>query len=108
MLQPPEIRHRVLEASPGLEVIEIGCPAVHETFADHNMSLPTPHLLPERDFDGQRFVRHIAATADGEPWRLDGFQARDIGIGAATDGLAGARVVRPLPGSQPEGRGAGP
>src|SRR5690242_15607282 len=61
VLQPPEIRHRVLEASAGLEVIEIGCPAVHETFADHAMALPTPHLLPERDFGGQRFVRHIAA-----------------------------------------------
>ncbi|HEU4825730.1 MAG TPA: hypothetical protein VFS85_04570, partial [Dongiaceae bacterium] len=28
VLQPPEIRHRVLEASDGLEVIEIGCPAL--------------------------------------------------------------------------------
>jgi catechol 2,3-dioxygenase-like lactoylglutathione lyase family enzyme len=46
VLQPPEIRHRVLEASDGLEVIEIGCPALHETFADHAMTLPTPHLLP--------------------------------------------------------------
>ena len=63
VLQPPEIRHRVLEASDGLEVIEIGCPAVHETFADHAMTLPTPHLLPERDFGGQRFVRHVAAKA---------------------------------------------
>ena len=26
VLQPPEIRHRVLESSPGLEVIEIGAP----------------------------------------------------------------------------------
>ena len=95
VLQPPEIRHRVLEASDGLEVIEIGCPALHETFADHAMSLPTPHLLPERDFGGQRFVRHIAAEARWPPWRAEGFEARDIGIGAATDGLAGARVVRP-------------
>ena len=35
VLQPPEIRHRVLESSPGLEVVEITCPALHETFADH-------------------------------------------------------------------------
>jgi mannose-6-phosphate isomerase-like protein (cupin superfamily) len=94
VLQPPEIRHRVLEASDGLEVIEIGCPAVHETFADHAMSLPTPHLLPERDFGGQRFVRHIAAEANWVPWRAAGFEMRDTGIAAATDGLAGARVVR--------------
>src|SRR6185369_4473767 len=93
VLQPPEIRHRVLEASDGLEVIEIGCPALHETFADHAMNLPTPHLLPERDFGGQRFVRHIAAEAPWLPWRAKGFAMRDTGIGDATDGLAGARVV---------------
>jgi mannose-6-phosphate isomerase-like protein (cupin superfamily) len=95
VLQPPEIRHRVLEASAGLEVIEIGCPALHETFADHAMSLPTPHLLPERDFGGQRFVRHVAAEARWQPWRADGFEMLDTGIAAATDGLAGVRVVRP-------------
>jgi quercetin dioxygenase-like cupin family protein len=95
VLQPPEIRHRVLEASAGLEVIEIGCPAIHETFADHAVTLPTPHLLPARDFGGQRFVRHIAADATWRPWRVDGFEVRDIGIGDATDGLAGACVVRP-------------
>jgi mannose-6-phosphate isomerase-like protein (cupin superfamily) len=94
VLQPPEIRHRVLEASDGLEVIEIGCPALHETFADHAMTLPTPHLLPERDFGGQRFVRHVAAEAKWMPWRAAGFEMRDTGIGDATDGLAGARVVR--------------
>lgn len=94
VLQPPEIRHRVLEASDGLEVIEIGCPALHETFADHVMTLPTPHVLPERDFGGQRFVRHVAAEAKWRPWRAAGFEARDIGISAATDGLAGVRVVR--------------
>ena len=30
VLQPPEIRHRVLESSTGLEVVEIASPAVHE------------------------------------------------------------------------------
>src|SRR5215211_665415 len=36
VLQPPEIRHRVLDSSDGLEVIELGCPAEHETLADHD------------------------------------------------------------------------
>jgi mannose-6-phosphate isomerase-like protein (cupin superfamily) len=101
VLQPPEIRHRVLEASPGLEVVEIGCPAMHETFADHILQLPTGRDLPERSFGGQRFVRHLAADAPWIPWRIAGFEARDTGIGAATDGLAGARVVRPRPGAAP-------
>ena len=77
VLQPPRIRHRVLESSPGLEVIEIGCPANHETFADHDLPLPTPTARPARDFGGQRFVRHEAAAADWLPFRLDGFECRD-------------------------------
>ena len=39
VLQPPEIRHRVLETSDKFEVLEIGCPAIHETFADHELPL---------------------------------------------------------------------
>ncbi len=93
VLQPPGIRHRVLESSPGLEVIEIGCPAVHETFADHGLPLPTPTLLPERLFAGQRFVRHVAAEAEYHPWIAAGFAMRDTGIAAATSGLAGVRVI---------------
>lgn len=95
VLQPPEIRHRVLESSAGLEVIEIGCPARHDTLADHDLPLPTAAFRPDRDFGGQRFVRHQADGAPWQPWRLDGFEHRDIGIAAATDGLAGVRVVRP-------------
>jgi len=94
VLQPPEIRHRVLESSGGLEVIEIGCPAEHETRLDHDLDLPTASHRPDRDFAGQRFVRHVAETARWERW-LDGYEQRDTGVGAATDGLAGARVLRP-------------
>jgi quercetin dioxygenase-like cupin family protein len=95
VLQPPEIRHRVLESSDGLEVIELGCPAEHETLADHDTPLPTGRLTPQRDFGGQRFVRHDASKATWHSWRMPGFASRDIGIGAATDGLAGVRVARP-------------
>jgi quercetin dioxygenase-like cupin family protein len=94
VLQPPQIRHRVLECSDGLEVIELGCPAEHMTCVDHDLPLPTGVLDPARDFGGQRFVRHIAAEAQWLPWRVPGFEARDIGIGAATNGLAGAKVAR--------------
>ena len=95
VLQPPMIRHRVLESSAGAEVVEIGAPAEHITMADPTMALPAADLQPGRDFSGQRFVRHIAANATWAPWRIDGFEVRDTGIGAATDGLAGVRVVRP-------------
>jgi mannose-6-phosphate isomerase-like protein (cupin superfamily) len=94
VLQPPEIRHRVLESSAGLEVIEVACPAEYETSADNELELPTRELLPNRIFGGQRFLRHRAHEASWEPWRLDGFDARDTGVGAATNGLAAARVVK--------------
>jgi quercetin dioxygenase-like cupin family protein len=95
VVQPPRIRHRVLEASPGLEVIEVGCPAVHDTFADPGTPLPTGRLLPDRDFGGQRFVRHVAATAIWSPSRHAGLDQRDTGIGMATGGIGGVRVLRP-------------
>jgi quercetin dioxygenase-like cupin family protein len=94
VLQPPRIRHRVLESSAGLEVVEIGSPAHHETLADLEMELPTRAVRADRDFDGQRFVRHQAAIATWSAGRMEGFEARDLGIGAATGGVAGAQVAR--------------
>ncbi len=94
VLQPPRIRHRVLECSPGLEVVELSSPADHETHADHELQLPTGAVRPERDFDGQRFVRHVAAVAAWHPADVPGFEARDTGIATATAGIARAQVLR--------------
>ena len=94
VLQPPRIRHRVLESSAAMEVVEVSCPALHETFADPALDLPNARLRPQRDFEGQRFVRHVAEGSAWTPWRAPGFAFRDMGIGAATAQLAGARVVR--------------
>lgn len=93
-IQPPEIRHRVLEASDGIEVIEIGVPAEHITEIDHDMTLPTPDLQPNREWQGQRFVHNIGADADWAPFRLPGFIARDTTINDATKFVAGVQVVR--------------
>jgi len=95
VLQPPQIRHRVLESSAGFEVVEIGCPALHETLADHEMSLPNGRPAPERDFGGQRFLHHIAAETPWAPHGESGFARRDTGMAAATSGLADAYVLRP-------------
>jgi mannose-6-phosphate isomerase-like protein (cupin superfamily) len=95
VIQPPEIRHRVLESSAGLEVIEVGCPAEHDTLADQDIELPTGRHLPERDYGGQRFVRHIAAEAQWELWRTEGYEVRRAGVAEATDGVAAVRTIRP-------------
>ncbi len=116
VLQPPEIRHRVLEASPGLSVIEVACPAVHETVADWDLALPNGVGSADRAWSGQRFVHHVADGAPWTPcspvdaagwpvdavgWPVDavGWEVRDSGIGAATGGLGGVRFLRPAAGA---------
>lgn len=94
VLQPPRIRHRVLECSPGLEVVEVASPAEHQTAADPALELPTAAVRPERAFDGQRFVRHQAARARWE--RRGDLEQRDLGIAEGTGGLVSARAVRLL------------
>ena len=91
VLQPPLIRHRVLESSPGLEVIEITAPALHQTFADHELELPS--LKRERrDFGGQHFLRHVAART---PWTPFGeAEAQETAMRAAS-GIAEMRTIRP-------------
>lgn len=96
VIQPPQIRHRVLESSENLQVIEIGVPAEHVTTVDHEMELPTPSLRPDREFGGQRFCRSELEKTVWTPWRVPGFEARDTGIGAATAGVASVQVARPV------------
>ncbi|MEM9060909.1 MAG: cupin [Pseudomonadota bacterium] len=94
VIQPPEIRHRVLYASDEIEVIEIGVPADHVTTIDHEMELPTPHHRPDRDFGGQVFCLHRAAEAAWDAWRMPGFIHRETGITTATGNVAGVQVIR--------------
>jgi len=91
VLQPPLIRHRVLESSPGFEVIEIGAPALHETLADHDLELPNGRN-PDRIYGGQRFLRHVAANTLWTP--AYGGEAQETALKVATSGLAEARTLR--------------
>ena len=91
VLQPPEIRHRVLECTAGAEVIEVSMPAEHETWAEHEITLPT-EARSDRDYGGQRFVRHIAAET--KHTGLNGIVSRDTGIAAATGGFADVRILK--------------
>ncbi len=94
VLQPPHIRHRVLDSSDGMEVVEVSSPAEHMTLVDHELELPTPLLRPGRDFGGQRFVFWKSREQTWGPGPYAGFQSADTGIAIATDGLASARIVR--------------
>ena len=93
-IQPPRIRHRVLEAGGDIEVIEIGVPADHVTEIDHQMTLPTQDYRPDREWDGQRFVHNLAKDAEWQDFRLPGYICRDTTINANTKGVAGVQVIR--------------
>jgi hypothetical protein len=94
VLQPPEIRHRVLECEAGSEVLELSSPAEHETWVDHEMTLPTPGIGRERLFDGQCFVRSVAKNAVWQPDEADGVEIRHTGIYEATNGLLDVSIRR--------------
>ena len=94
VLQPPRIRHRVLESSAGLEVVEVASPADYQTEADPKQELPSGGERPTRRFSGQVFARHQAEGAPWQAWRLPELQESDFGFSKASAGVSGARVVR--------------
>lgn len=101
IIQPPQMRHRVMEASDAVEVIEIGVPAEHVTEIDHEMTLPTPDLRPDREWDGQRFVHNVGKLGQWHPFRVPGFIQRDTTINDNTRGVASVQVVRRADGDIP-------
>ena len=101
VLQPPQIRHRVLECSDGLEVVEISAPAEHRTIADRSLALPTDRLDRHRTYGGQRFVFHQASGAERVSGPTPGWETINTGIGEATAGLGSVTVLRSATSNQP-------
>ncbi|MEZ5308505.1 MAG: cupin domain-containing protein [Pyrinomonadaceae bacterium] len=81
VLQPTGIRHRVLEAIGGLEVLEVSSPAEHLTFAEKTLELPNEKKRLERKFGGQSFARSLAREAVWEDFDEIGSR-RETGIGS--------------------------
>jgi quercetin dioxygenase-like cupin family protein len=96
VLQPPEIRHHVLECEANSEVIEVGLPAVHETWVDKALNLPNCKDPQDREFSGQKFVRFVAAQSVCQPFPETSITALDTGIFDATLGAANVRVFNGL------------
>lgn len=92
VLQPPEIRHRVLEASAGLEVLEVSLPAEHPTHFDAKMSLPNGPPIRGREYNGQTFVLHKSEDVPDQ-------EEVDIGFNAATKGAFAVFLHRMADGS---------
>lgn len=104
VLQPPGIRHRVLEASEGLEVLEMSAPALHETFADPSTELPSPAAAEGQRWGGQGFLRHVASEAVWRPADSPSLWERRLELAAASDQRVAGRVLRAAP---PEGAARG-
>ena len=73
VLQPPLIRHRVLECASGLEVVEVSSPAEHPTFVDHAMTLPTDAHRPDRCFGAAKIRSSHRARSRLEQARSNTF-----------------------------------
>ena len=100
VLQPPTIRHRVLEASAGLEVVELSSPAEHETRGDLELELPNGVELGKR-YGGQAFHRHVAASASWVSVEGSvGVDARDLGLAEPSGDRIRARVLRGTAGAR--------
>ena len=93
VLQPPTIRHRVLEASDGLEVIELSSPAEHDTWREHHINLPNPGLQAGRLYGGQQFLRFQSTHT---PWLeiAEGIQSQESGIAQASAGAVDVRIMQ--------------
>ena len=97
VVQPPTIRHEVLQTEDGLEVLELVNPVEHATHADPAMRLPTASVHPGRAFGHQRFLWD--ADRD-EAWQAQGpLDVRATRVAFATGGAASVRVLRTAPGA---------
>ncbi|MFT3745294.1 MAG: hypothetical protein QM785_13500 [Pyrinomonadaceae bacterium] len=83
VLQPPEIRHRVIYSEPGAEVIEVSSPAEHETWIDHELTLPNSNVETERVFGGQRYYRF--RNSGSEPYVGSGYSQSKTDIWECSD-----------------------
>ncbi|MBM7071530.1 cupin domain-containing protein [Shewanella sp. 202IG2-18] len=94
VIQPPEIRHRVLESGDELEVLELSLPASHLTCFDHNMTLPNNSFNPSRCFSGTQFVHHIESQTQWLAQADSTMLLQHTGIGKATSGLVEIQTLK--------------
>ena len=101
VIQPPGIRHRVLESGDGLQVVEIGAPAEHDTHREHDLELPNGVGDPAREWSGQRFLRHEYAEDKWVESPNAGWELQHFGVEEASGGVAAVRLARAVEAAPP-------
>ena len=101
VIQPPGIRHRVLESGDGLQVVEIGAPAEHDTHREHDLELPNGVGDPAREWNGQRFLRHEYAEDKWVESPNAGWELQHFGVEEASGGVAAVRLARAVEAAPP-------
>ena len=99
VLQPPHIRHQVLESYEDLEVVEIATPLQHSTYSDHEMKLPNDTFDPDRNFQGQNFIWSRSSDRVWHHGSSDSNLSHEIsatGIDQASAQRGNVRVLRPV------------
>jgi quercetin dioxygenase-like cupin family protein len=90
VLQAPGIRHRVLESSDDLYVVEVSSPAEHPTYVEQQLDLPNGSRRGRR-YGSQHYVHFVFDRAPQE--QIGQMMVRSLGLEAATDNRYGARVI---------------
>ncbi len=94
VLQPPHIRHRVLESFDNLEVVEFSSPSDHATYADRVMSLPNERLTPNQEFYGQRFALSRQSESQWNPYMgSNSLRVRETLIADASGGAGWVNII---------------
>ena len=94
VLQPPHIRHRVLESFDNLEVVEFSSPSDHATYADRVMGLPNEMLAPNQEYSGQRFTLSRQSESQWEPYKgSSSLVVRETSIAEASGGTGWVNII---------------
>ena len=94
VLQPPHIRHRVLESFDNLEVVEFSSPSDHATYADRVMGLPNEKFAPNQEFSGQRFTLSTESESQWNPYEgSSSLRVRETSIADASGGTGWVNII---------------
>tara|TARA_Y100000590_G_C15684130_1_gene1000943 strand:+ start:138 stop:1208 length:1071 start_codon:yes stop_codon:yes gene_type:complete len=93
ILQPPKIRHKVLESSDNLEVLELTVPGRHSTKIDNKMILPNNIIDKEKLFSNMKFCYFNYKNSQIEKSDTSNILCRNTNIDIATNYKASVEIL---------------